>query len=35
MTPVLVLFILPAIFIVTLGPVVVEMLRHFLPTLSK
>jgi len=35
MTPVLVLFILPAIFIVTLGPVVVELVRNFLPTLSK
>ena len=35
MTPVLVLFILPAIFIVTLGPVAVEMVRHFLPALSK
>ncbi len=29
MTPVLVLFILPAIFIVTLGPVVVELMRNF------
>jgi len=29
MTPVLVLFILPAIFIVTLGPVVVELVRNF------
>jgi len=35
MTPVLVLFILPAIFIVTLGPVVVELVRNFLPSLSK
>jgi len=29
MTPVLVLFILPAIFIVTLGPVVVELMHNF------
>jgi len=35
MTPVLALFILPAIFIVTLGPVMVEVVRHFLPTLGK
>jgi len=35
MTPVLVLFILPPIFIVTLGPVVVELVENFLPTLSK
>jgi len=35
MTPVLVFFILPAIFIVTLGPVVVQMLRNFLPMLGK
>jgi len=35
MTPILVLFILPPIFIVTLGPVVVDLARNFLPTLSK
>jgi len=35
MTPILVLFILPPIFIVTLGPVLVELARNFLPSLSK
>ena len=35
MTPVLVLFILPAIFIVTLGPAVVELIRNFLPAMGK
>jgi len=35
MTPVLVLFVLPAIFIVVLGPVVLEMIHTFLPALNK
>ena len=35
MTPILVLFILPPIFIVTLGPVLVELARNFLPSLSR
>jgi tight adherence protein C len=35
MTPVLVLFILPAIFIVVLGPAVLELIHNFLPALNK
>ena len=35
MTPVLVLFILPPIFIVTLGPVIVQMVRNVLPGMGK
>ena len=35
MTPVLVLFILPAIFIVVLGPVVLQLIQNFLPALHK
>jgi len=35
MTPVLVLFIFPAIFVVTVGPVAVEFVRNFFPALSK
>ena len=34
MTPVLVLFIFPAIFVVTVGPAFVELLRNFLPALK-
>jgi len=35
MTPVLVLFILPAIFIVVLGPAILELIHNFLPALNK
>lgn len=35
MTPVLVLFIFPAIFVVTVGPAIVELVHNFLPALTK